>query len=347
MLKTGDAFPVFGFRLPEGRTFSPALQAKGPMLIFLLGDDAESYFDLLQIMASSPEVLEKEGVLIFCIRSSDKDMTAASAFRIYEDPQLGAAKLLGTIMSDTKAFSAAFLVDLNGRILESIALSSADVKPDLFFSWLRRLQGDYPLHPAPRHAPILMLSDVFSRDLCHRLVTYYKQQGGSESGFMVEREGKTLGVYDDNKKRRKDCLLQDKDLVKEVKSRIATSLVPMIQKAFAFQATHIERYLIGCYDSENQGFFGMHRDNTTPATRHRRFAVTINLNAEEYEGGELRFPEFGPQTYRALTGGAVVFSCGLFHEAMPVTRGERYCFLPFLYDEASAKLSVPESVVSN
>ncbi len=68
-------------------------------------------------------------------------------------------------------------------------------------------------------------------------------------------------------------------------------------------------------------------------TAHRSFAVTSNLNAEEYEGGDLRFPEFGDRTYRAPTGGAVVFSCSLLHEATPVTKGKRYAFLPFLYDE--------------
>ena len=71
-----------------------------------------------------------------------------------------------------------------------------------------------------------------------------------------------------------------------------------------------------------------HRDNTTRGTAHRRFAVTINLNDGPWEGGDLRFPEYGPQTYRAPTGGAVVFSCSLLHECTPVTRGERYCFLP-------------------
>ena len=62
------------------------------------------------------------------------------------------------------------------------------------------------------------------------------------------------------------------------------------------------------------------------------------MNAGEYEGGDLRFPEFGPRTYCPPTCGAVVFSCSLLHEATPVTRGTRYAFLPFLYDEAAAKL---------
>ena len=82
----------------------------------------------------------------------------------------------------------------------------------------------------------------------------------------------------------------------------------------------------------------MYRHSEALGTAHRRFAVSINLNAEDFEGGDLRFPEFGPRTYRPPTGGAVVFSCSLQHEATPVTRGRRYAFLPFLYDEASAAI---------
>jgi predicted 2-oxoglutarate/Fe(II)-dependent dioxygenase YbiX len=35
-------------------------------------------------------------------------------------------------------------------------------------------------------------------------------------------------------------------------------------------------------------------------------------------------------------GGAVVFSCSLQHAVSVVTRGRRFAFLPFLYDEAAA-----------
>ena len=66
--------------------------------------------------------------------------------------------------------------------------------------------------------------------------------------------------------------------------------------------------------------------------------ITINLNAGDYDGGDLRFPEYGGRTYRAPTGGAVVFSCSLLHEATPVTRGKRYAFLPFLYNEEAARI---------
>jgi hypothetical protein len=49
----------------------------------------------------------------------------------------------------------------------------------------------------------------------------------------------------------------------------------------------------------------------------------------------LRFREYGPVLYDAPVGGAVVFSCSLLHEAIPVTSGRRFMFLPFLYDEAA------------
>jgi predicted 2-oxoglutarate/Fe(II)-dependent dioxygenase YbiX len=95
---------------------------------------------------------------------------------------------------------------------------------------------------------------------------------------------------------------------------------------------------VACYEGTVGGHFRAHRDNTTKGTAHRRFAVSLHLNTGKYEGGYLRFPEFGPQLYIAPAGGAVVFSCSLLHEATPVTRGRRYMFLPFLYDDEAAKI---------
>jgi predicted 2-oxoglutarate/Fe(II)-dependent dioxygenase YbiX len=60
--------------------------------------------------------------------------------------------------------------------------------------------------------------------------------------------------------------------------------------------------------------------------------VTINLN-DDYDGGDLRFPEFGSRRYRGPVGAAVVFSCALLHEVTPMTRGVRYATLPFLYND--------------
>ena len=56
------------------------------------------------------------------------------------------------------------------------------------------------------------------------------------------------------------------------------------------------------------------------------------MNTGEYEGGDLRFPEYGIDLYRPPTGGAIVFSCSLLHEVLPVTKGRRFVFLTFLKD---------------
>ena len=145
-------------------------------------------------------------------------------------------------------------------------------------------------------------------------------------------------AFNDDFKRRRDCGVEDPAVRAACRVRLTNRLKPEVYRAFQFAATHAERYIVACYSSAERGFFRPHRDNTTKGTAHRRFAVTINLNTGEYDGGELRFPEFGRQTYEAPLGGAIVFSCSLLHEATPVTRGERYAFLPFLYDEAAAKL---------
>ena len=155
---------------------------------------------------------------------------------------------------------------------------------------------------------------------------------------MREVDGKTVAVIDYNFKKRNDFRIADPDLRAALVNRIDQRIRPAVKRAFQFEATRVERYIVACYDAGVGGFFRPHRDNTTKGTAHRRFAVTINLNSEDYEGGELRFPEFGPRTYRASTGGAVIFSCELLHEATPVTKGTRYAFLPFLYDDAAAEI---------
>ena len=99
----------------------------------------------------------------------------------------------------------------------------------------------------------------------------------------------------------------------------------------------MERYIVGCYTAEDGGHFRPHRDNVTKGTAHRRFAVTINLN-DDFDGGELCFPEYGPRSFKPPVGGAVVFGCALLHAVTQVTRGRRYAFLPFLYDDAAAKI---------
>ena len=189
---------------------------------------------------------------------------------------------------------------------------------------------------AETHAPVLVLPQVFDPAFCARLMALYDAHGGEDSGFMRERDGRTVAVKDYGHKRRSDYLLEDQGLVDAARQAVRRRIVPEIRKAHQFEVTRMERFLVGCYEASTSGHFRPHRDNTTKGTAHRRFAVSIGLN-EDYEGGELVFPEFGPRRYRSTTGTAIVFSCSLLHMVRPVTAGRRFVFLPFLYDDAAAR----------
>jgi peroxiredoxin len=187
------------------------------------------------------------------------------------------------------------------------------------------------------HAPVLLLSNVFEPEFCRTLIGLYEADGGQETGFMDEENGRTMGRHDPLHKRRRDYLIEPQEVREAAKARIARRIMPAIARAYQFRATRIERYLVACYDADEASHFAAHRDDTTTATAHRRFAVSINLN-DDFEGGEIGFPEFGPRTYKPPAGGAVVFSCSLLHRVEPMRRGRRFAFLPFLYDEAGKAL---------
>ncbi|MBC6417792.1 MAG: 2OG-Fe(II) oxygenase [Prochloron sp. SP5CPC1] len=231
-----------------------------------------------------------------------------------------------------------YILDERLRILSVLPFGNL---PETHVSQLISILSTLPNLPGGKasvQAPILVVPRIFEPELCQALIAYYNHHGGKDSGFMREVQGRTVATVDHNFKRRRDQTIEDESLRRAAMFRIHDRLAPEIKKAFQFDATRIERHIVACYDSTIGGFFNCHRDNTTKGTVHRKFAVSVNLNTGEYEGGMLRFPEFGGQTYTAPAGGAVVFSCSLLHEATPVTQGVRYAYLPFLYDDAGAKI---------
>jgi predicted 2-oxoglutarate/Fe(II)-dependent dioxygenase YbiX/peroxiredoxin len=181
--------------------------------------------------------------------------------------------------------------------------------------------------------PVLIVPGVFEPEFCTRLVRLHQATGGIDSSILTE--GAT--VTDHGFKRRRDCQITDDALAAQVQTRIFRRIVPEIRHVFQFNATRLERLIIAAYDAAEAGRFGAHRDNTLASTAHRRFAVSINLN-EDFEGGGITFPEYGPREFRPPMGGALIFSCSMMHAVVPMTRGRRYACLPFVYDDAAAEL---------
>ncbi len=227
-----------------------------------------------------------------------------------------------------------FLIDPAFRILMSAPIERTD-------QVLERLEQELAREPTAEDqsfAPVLTIPRIFEPEFCRRLIGYFQAGAPQPSGFAVDLDGRTQQRLNASLKRRHDVTVDDAGLLAEIEARLQARLAPMIKIAFGWRATGIERFLIGRYAADDLGFFSAHRDDVTAGAAHRKFAVTVNLNAEDYQGGDLRFPEFGRRTYRPPTGGATVFCCSLLHEVTPVTEGVRYAFLPFLFDEAGAKL---------
>jgi predicted 2-oxoglutarate/Fe(II)-dependent dioxygenase YbiX len=226
----------------------------------------------------------------------------------------------------------AFVLDANLRVVD--ALSIQDGAPGAKAALLNAGEEVSP-REMDVHAPVLMIPNVLDQETCRMLTQVWTDAGSRETGVEASDAGGRSELLDVRQKRRRDHVVEDEDLMKQLTSTVGRRVIPEVQRAFHYRASRFEGFKIACYDSESLGFFSPHRDNLSPSTAHRRFALTLNLNAG-YDGGHLRFPEFGPHLYRPPAGGAVLFSCSMLHEVTPVTEGRRFTLLSFLFNRDSS-----------
>ena len=185
-------------------------------------------------------------------------------------------------------------------------------------------------------APVLVRQHLFDADLCRRLICRF-ETGEHMDGAVASMDpsGALYNKLDANKKRRRDLVLDtDEPIQIEVAQLLSSRLVPEIAKAFHAETAFLDRVVIARYD-DTGGYFNRHRDNTSPHLAYRQFALSVNLNTGDYEGGALRFPEFNDVAYNPPAGAGIVFSASLLHEASPIIRGSRYVLLTFLHSAAA------------
>jgi predicted 2-oxoglutarate/Fe(II)-dependent dioxygenase YbiX len=186
--------------------------------------------------------------------------------------------------------------------------------------------------PSLDAAPVLLIPHALDHAMCDRLVALVDSEGPKATGVERSRDGRRQLQLAPDTKRRHDVTLEAGPLMAELTAAVGKRVMPEVLKAFSFRATRFEGFKVARYEAESGGFFGRHRDNLSPRTSHRRFAVSLHLN-DGYQGGELQFPEYGSARYRLDKGGAVVFSGSLMHEVLPVTQGKREVLLTFLFSE--------------
>ncbi len=215
--------------------------------------------------------------------------------------------------------------------LEAFRKEGAEAMPEPF-------PMDAGLAPVTRTAPALIIPEVMTPAECRRLIEAFEEGEQTESGMNRLVDGKLVMEVDASAKLRRDHLVKDETLSQQIMDIVGRRILPELVQCFQFRSNTMEMFKIVRYDT-GYGHFRVHRDNTTPDAAPRRFALTLNLNTHEYEGGGLRFPEFGPEIYAPPAGSAIVFSCSLAHEVLDVTKGQRYALLTF-FSEVTASANM-------
>lgn len=278
----------------------------------------------LLIFAKEERVLEglevSEAVDVFVVRPL---VLAKANATVFIDSENAVGKAYGI-----EGVFAAFALDANLRVL------SGTEDPNAFDQIYRAFKS----LPSPQardidvQAPVLLIPNVLTPDICQALINVWATKGNTDTGVESSNSGVRRDVIDYENKKRRDHEVTDARLLRLLTSTVGRRVMPEVQRAFHYRATRFEGFKIACYDSDSGGFFRAHRDNLSPSTAHRRFALTLNLN-DDYTGGHLIFPEFGPHRYRPLAGDAIVFSSSFLHEVQPVTEGRRFTLLSFLFHE--------------
>jgi predicted 2-oxoglutarate/Fe(II)-dependent dioxygenase YbiX len=327
-LEPGDRFPDFGLPDQAGTVRSLYQRARGSgTAIFVDSDDALRAS--VRALADAYQTARLDSVIV--------DDSARDAATVnLADPsgrfRQGLRAMVGHPSGPAGPRPLAILLDRNQRILSLSAES--ELARWALTRWSE--EAALPSGEIRQVAPVLTVPNVLSPADCRALIARWHKEGHEAGSVMSMVDGQMVERQYEGVKKRRDHLLSDPAVRKPLMAMVARRLGPEVNKAFCFGSFRFARVLIACYDSDRGDYFRAHRDNTTPATASRRFALTLNLNSEEYEGGELLFPEYDGYRYKPPTGAAVVFACSLLHEALPVTRGQRFALLSFLLDPADA-----------
>jgi peroxiredoxin/predicted 2-oxoglutarate/Fe(II)-dependent dioxygenase YbiX len=346
-LTPGDPAPLFHQRSAANSNYAFDTAGGRYIVLCFFGTAADPHARAaIQAVEALPDFFDDDTGCFFGVCNDPADAKRVEerypGYRYFHDFDGKIAKLYGAAPEESGDGKVAIrrmwvILDPTMRVAHVIPFDKERRDLQLLTSTLKSLPPANRYAGVELMAPVLFLPNVFEKRFCQDLIDLYEKNGGTESGFMREVGGKTVAITDHSHKRRRDYNIEDGKIIEATQARIIRRVVPEIKKVHQFIVTRMERYIVCCYAAEDQAHFRAHRDNTTSGTAHRRFAVSINLN-DDFDGGEVSFPEYGPRSFKPPPGGAVIFSCSLLHAVSQVTRGKRYAFLPFLYDDAAAKV---------
>lgn len=338
-LVRGDRMPDFQRPNPAGDTVMLYDLQKGQPMLLLVFEDATAPDTRAALDVLARDSADSAPTRVAMIRGTPAQCAAfakgsADGVTLLADDGAVALHLLGAEAPGSRLITG-FALDPNLRVIERIEHRTGGNLGD----FLRRLHAacgpDASLAPQiiNQQAPALFVPRVMDPAMCAELIAYFEQQGGQPSGTAYIEGDKAYWRQDPSVKLRRDVYIKEGPWLERIKEVVARRVLPEIQRCCHYRVTQHEVFKLVCYDAQTGGYFRPHRDNESRDTQHRRFAMTLHLNTGDYQGGQLRFPEFSSHLYESARGDAIVFSSSLLHEVVPVTAGKRYVLLGFFFGD--------------
>ncbi len=337
----GDIVPSFNLSRPDGTVLDiGGDECAGHFRVLLFGAGASAgaaMADAHRALSQKRAALAKHGALLYAVWPGPPNRAATSEASIAPlfDPD---RRIEAAFRPDTQPAERPFAIVLCPN--QHLLFLSADltVEFDAMVAAITREARHFRPSEGGRQPPVLIVPRVFSAEDCKALIERFKTEGN----VYVEPGHGDKGLTQDYKMRipeygrddRVDHWLMNQATIGFINERLKRRFLPEVRKAFAYNITRHEAYRITKYEGARGGELHGHRDNSELRVAHRRFALSINLNSEAFEGGGLRFPEYGGQVYRPSSGTALLFSSGLLHEALHVTKGRRFVLLGFMFGES-------------
>jgi len=338
VIDVGDSAPYIHSADQDGAltaTNADLISGKPVLLLFcpLIADEA-SAADLRAFGAAAAKLDALKGTVMVISRGSIEQNKAVHErlglpFAILTDGKSEIHKAYGIDPQPAVASLTLYILDAGHRVTRVLERMDAAMMVAEAIAELERLNAARPAVKLQAHPPVLVLPRMLSLADCAYLAEIWQHQvpeygtdGFTNAGNKIEA-GDYKVVHDGAYGRAVEYIVQDRALQRFIDQRMRRRLLPEIKKAFQAAGLKREGYRIAGYEAQAGGYLNPHRDNSTPANAHRRFTMTINLNAGEYDGGQLRFREYGEQLYEVERGTAIVWSASLLHEVLPVTKGRR------------------------
>jgi len=338
MLEAGDPAPRVVALDQDGQpAFSHAdvLAGKPLVLLFCPTPDGTLPAPLLVAFRERHAALAEFQATLFAVSRLPVEASQA-AHRALQLPFQLLADATGAVFNGygvdaAKADAAiALIIDPDHRIARVMREDSPERLAGAVMDCLRRLFTPRQERVAAQ-APVLLLPRVLGEadcarliDLWHRPANVWKSADGFTSGGHRVEKGDFKVDHAGAYGQMTEYVVREAAVQSFLDLRFNRRVAPEMRKAFQTSVSQREDYRIVRYDAATGGVLRPHRDNPTKETAHRRFTMTINLNAGDYEGGALRFREYGDHFYEVERGTAVVWSAALLHEVTPVTRGARF-----------------------